>query len=284
MKNNAGNRAALKVGGVLAKIFLLLWCFFSIFVFCWIILCSLKTNKEFFKNAWGLPKIAQWVNYQNIFTSYHLGRNLWNSVEIVAISVFFIVFISAPAAYVLSRCRFPFQSFLQKLFTVGMGVPFQLLLVPLFFQMFKMGIVGTKLSLILIYIALSLPFTIFLIHGFFRSLPSVLEEAAYIDGCTPAQAFFHIMMPLGRPGLVTAAIFNFISLWNEFLLALTFINNSDDYPISVGLYALQGSLQYTGDWVALFAAIVTITLPTLVIYLFLSRQIIEGLTLGAVKE
>ena len=165
-----------------------------------------------------------------------------------------------------------------------MGVPFQLLLVPLFFQMYSIGIVGTKLSLILIYIALSIPFTIFLIQGFFRSLPSVLEEAAYIDGCGPMRTFFSIMLPLGKPGLITAAIFNFISLWNEFLLALTFVNDSTDYPLSVGLYALQGSLQYTGDWVALFAALVVITLPTLLIYVFLSRQIIEGLTMGAVKE
>lgn len=138
--------------------------------------------------------------------------------------------------------------------------------------------------MILIYIALSIPFTIFLIQGFFRSLPSVLEEAAYIDGCGPMRTFFSIMLPLGKPGLITAAIFNFISLWNEFLLALTFVNDSTDYPLSVGLYALQGSLQYTGDWVALFAALVVITLPTLLIYVFLSRQIIEGLTMGAVKE
>ena len=130
-----------------------------------------------------------------------------------------------------------------------------------------------------IYIALSIPFTIFLIQGFFRSLPSVLEEASYIDGCGPMRTFFSIMLPLGKPGLIAAAIFNFISLWNEFLLALTFVNDSADYPLSVGLYALQGSLQYTGDWVALFAALVVITLPTLLIYVFLSRQIIDKTSL-----
>lgn len=92
------------------------------------------------------------------------------------------------------------------------------------------------------------------------------------------------MLPLGSPGLVTSAIFNFVSLWNEFLLALTFITDSKDYPLSVGLYALQGSLQYTGDWVALLAALVVITLPTLIIYMLLSKQIISGLTMGAVKE
>lgn len=282
--DNRLRRAASDVGGFLAKLFLYLWCAFSIFVFFWMIFCSFKTNREFFKEAWGIPAEMQWVNYVKVFTDYDLGQNFKNSIEIVAISVFFIVLISAPAAYVLSRCRFPGSRVISKVFTVGMGVPFQLMLVPLFFQMYSMGIVGSKLSLILIYIALSLPFTIFLMEGFFRSLPSVLEEAAYIDGCSPMGTFFHVMLPLGSPGLVTAAIFNFVSLWNEFLLALTFINDSEDYPLAVGLYALQGSLQYTGDWVALFAALVVITLPTLVIYMFLSRQIISGLTMGAVKE
>ena len=253
------------IGRVLARLFLYIWCAFSIFAFCWIILSSLKTNKEFFKNAWGMPAVLQWRNYTKVFTDYHLGMNFLNSFFIVSVSVIFIIAISAPAAYVLSRCKFFGSGLLNKFFTFGMGIPFQLLLV-------------------LIYIALSIPFTIFLIQGFFRSLPSVLEEAAYIDGCGPIHTFFAIMLPLGKPGLITAAIFNFISLWNEFLLAITFIKDSKDYPLSVGLYALQGSLQYTGDWVVLFAALVVITLPTLVIYAFLSRQIIEGLTMGAAKE
>lgn len=273
-----------KLGSFLARLFLYLWCAFSIFVFVWMVFCSLKTNREFFKEAWGIPEKLQWSNYAKIFQSYNLGNNFKNSVEIVAISVFFIVVISAPAAYVLSRCRFPGSRVISKFFTIGMGVPFQLLLVPLFFQMYSLGIVGSKLSLILIYVALSLPFTIFLMEGFFRSLPSVLEEAAYIDGCSPVRTFFSVMLPLGSPGLVTSAIFNFVSLWNEFLLALTFITDSKDYPLSVGLYALQGSLQYTGDWVALLAALVVITLPTLIIYMLLSKQIISGLTMGAVKE
>jgi raffinose/stachyose/melibiose transport system permease protein/N-acetylglucosamine transport system permease protein len=144
--------------------------------------------------------------------------------------------------------------------------------------------VGGHAGLIIVYVSLSIPFTIFLIQGFFRTLPSVLEEAAYIDGCSPMRTFFSIMLPIGSPGIVTAAIFNFISLWNEFLLALTLLNDSQTYTLSIGLYALQGSMQYTGDWVALFAAVVVVTIPTLLVYLLLSRQIIEGLTMGAVKE
>lgn len=277
-------RRSVNIGTFLTRAFMYIWCSFSLFSFAWMLVGSLKTNKEFFKNAWGLPEKLQWQNYTKIFTSYQIGNNFINSIITVSFSVVFIVAISAPAAYVLSRLHFRGVGALNKFFVLGMGVPFQLLLIPLFFQFYEMNLDGTKLSLILAYIALSIPFTIFLMQGFFSSLPGVLEEAAYIDGCGPMRTFFFIMLPLGKPGIITAAIFNFISLWNEFLLALTFINESKDYPLSVGLYSLQGSLQYTGDWVALFAALAVITIPTLVIYLLLSKQIIEGLTMGAVKE
>lgn len=283
MERKSGNMG-YKILTFLPKLFLYLWCAFSIFAFLWIVLSSFKTNNEFFGNAWGLPAIPQIVNYIKVFTDYSLGRNFINSLIIVTGSVAGIILVSAPAAYVLSRFQFRGSGFISKFFALGMGVPFQLLLIPLFFMLNDIHLVSTYRGLILVYIALSIPFTVFLISGFFRSLPGVLEEAAYIDGCGLIRTYFSIMLPLGKPGLVTAAIFNFISLWNEFMLALTFIGNNEKYPLSIGLYALQGSMQYTGDWVALFAALVVVTVPTLVVYLLLSRQIIEGLTMGAVKE
>lgn len=281
---NQTDGAIRRITWMLSRVFLYLWCAFTVFAFIWIFLSSLKTNNEFFDNAWGIPSVLQLGNYIKVITDYNLGNNFINSIMIVSVSVVSIIAVSAPAAYVLSRVQFKGCDLLNRFFTLGMGVPFQLLLIPLFFILFDLKLVGSRLGLILVYIALSIPFTIFLIQGFFRSLPSVVEEAAYIDGCGPMRTFFSIMLPLGKPGLITAAIFNFISLWNEFLLALTFLNNSERYPLSVGLYALQGSMQYTGDWVALFAALVIVTIPTLLIYILLSRQIIEGLTMGAVKE
>lgn len=278
------SNSLLTIGKWAARIFLYLWCAFSVFVFVWLIVSSLKTNKEFFKEAWKLPSSPQVKNYTNVFKSYNLGNNFLNSIVIVSISVLGILVVSAPVAYVLTRCKFFGNAMLNKLFAIGMGVPNQLMIVPLFFQMNNYGLLGSKAGLILVYIALSLPFTIFLMQGFFDGLPKVLEEAAYLDGCTPIKTFFKIMLPLGRPGIVTAAIFNFVGLWNEFMLALTFIRDSGDYPLSVGLYALQGSMQYVGDWVGLMASVVIATIPTIIIYCFLSKQIIAGLTMGAVKE
>lgn len=277
-------RIVNKVFWWFAKIILYLWCAFSILAFVWIAFSSLKTNREFFSNLWGIFKSAQWVNYVTIWTKHNLGGNFGNSLYVVSISVVLILLICTPAAYVLSRIRFRLSKPVATLITFGMGVPFQLMLVPLYFIMYDMGLVNSLNGLIVVYVALSIPFTVFLQMGFFKTLPSVLEEAAYIDGSGPMRTFFSIMLPLGRPGIITAAIFNFISLWNEFLLALTLLNDDSLFTLPIGLFNVQTSMQYTGNWVALFAGFVIVFIPTLIIYIFLSRQIIEGLTMGAVKE
>lgn len=275
-----------KVFGVraLSRVLLYAWCFFSIFTFLWVIIASLKANNEFFRNVWGIPAVPQFENYVKVLTNYNLGSNLLNSLLVVLSAVAVLLAICAPAAYVLSRIKFTGSTMIGRIFTLGMGVPYQLLLVPLFFMMLPLKLLNTLQGLTLLYISLSIPFTIFMMQGFFKTLPHQLEEAAMIDGCSPMQTFFRIMLPLGNPALITAGIFNFIFLWNEFLLALTFVSDSSKFTLSVGLYSLQGSMQYTGDWVSLFAGFVVVALPTLVVYLLMSRQVIDGLTMGAVKE
>lgn len=267
-----------------SKIALYFWTIFSIFAFIWIFLSSLKTNNEFFASVWGFFKIPQTANYVKVWSNYSLGLNFFNSILVVAVSVTGILLVSAPAAYVLSRINFPFRGTISRFFILGMGVPFQLLLIPLFFTLFQLKLIDSLWGLMVAYITLSLPFTIYLMMGFFKTLPHELEEAAYIDGCDPMKTFFKIMLPLGQPAIISAAVFNFVGLWNEFLLANTFIQTQDNYTLSLGLYGLQGSMQYTGDWVCLFAGFTMIIIPTFLIYIILSRRIIEGLTLGAVKE
>jgi len=267
-----------------ARLVLYFWCAFSVLAFVWIAVTSLKTNREFFSNLWGLFKSPQWENYVMIWSRYNLGSNFGNSLYVVSLSVILILVVCTPAAYVLSRIKFRLAKPITLFVILGMGVPFQLMLVPLYFTMFKIRMVNSLNGLVLVYVALSIPFTVFLLLSFFKTLPSVLEEAAYIDGAGPIRAFFSIMLPLGRPGIITAAIFNFISLWNEFLLSLTFLQDNALFTLPVGIFGLQTSMQYTGNWVALFAGFVIVFVPTLIIFVFLSRQIIEGLTLGAVKE
>ncbi|WP_020614193.1 carbohydrate ABC transporter permease [Sediminispirochaeta bajacaliforniensis] len=269
---------------IIARVLLYLWCAFSIFVFLWVINSSLKTNQGFFSDIWGIAHSPQYGNYRKIWTTYHLGTYFINSLLIVIPSVLGLLAVSAPAAYVLARKEFPFRKQITNLVSFGMGIPYQLLLVPLFFLLFNLRLINSKFGLIMVYIALSIPFTVFLLLGYFRTLPKSLEEAAEIDGCGPMLTFFRIMLPLTRNGLVAAAVLNFVGLWNEFLLALTFISKDSNYTLSMGLYALQGSLQYTGDWVSLFAAFTLVVIPTFLLFILLSRTIVAGMTMGAVKE
>lgn len=270
--------------GLIPKLLLWLWCFFTLFAFFWIFLTSLKDNREFFSNLWGLPASPSFASYALIWVRNNLNLAFLNSLIIVSLSVLCIAVVCTPAAYILARIPFRLNKPFRGLFILGMGIPYQLLIIPLAFILYQMKLTDTFIGLIVVYISLSIPFSIFLIQGFFKSLPHQLEEAAYIDGCSPKKTFVYIMLPLGRPGIITASIFNFIWLWNEFLLVLTLVSDTDKYTISMGLYALFGSMQYTGDWVGLFAGFVMATVPTLVVYFFLSKQIIQGMTMGAIKE
>jgi len=266
-----------------AKLFLLLWCAFSVFALVWVFLSSFKTNKEFFANVWGFAETPQTGNYENVIFNYHLGQYFLNSIIVVGASVLIILAVSTPAAYVLSRFSFPFKNFLFKFIVLGLGVPLQMILIPLFFMLLNIKLLNTLPGLVLAYVAISLPFTIFLMSGFFASLPHELEEAAYVDGCSSIRTFFNIMLPLGAPAIAAAAIFNTIELMNELMLVKAFITDESKYTLPVGLYGLQGSMQYSGDWVSLFAGFVVSIFPLIAIYVVMSRRIIEGITVGAVK-
>ncbi len=164
-----------------------------------------------------------------------------------------------------------------------MGIPYPLLFIPLFALMLNLQLDNTLPGLIVVYVSLSLPFTVYILTGFFITLPSELEDAAVIDGCSDYQVYWRVMLPLASPGLLTAAIFNFIGLWNEYQLALVFANTDKTRTLSLGLYALRNALQYTGDWASLFAGIVIIMLPTVAIYIILSERMISGITMGSLK-
>jgi N-acetylglucosamine transport system permease protein len=277
------NRLLRVLPRVPATTVLVLWTAFTIFAFLWIVMASFKGNQELFASAWSLPTTLHFENYVKAWSVVRMGDFFLNSLVVVSISTAAIVAVSAPAAYVLSRVPFPGREVVSNTFIIGMGVPYQLLLVPLFILLSQIKLVDTRLGLITVYVALSLPFTVFLLTGFFRSLPSELEDSAAIDGASEYQVFYRVMLPLASPGIITAAIFNFIGLWNEYMLALVMINDQDKRTLSLGLYGLQGSMQYTADWVGLFAGVVIVMVPTFILFLVLSERVIEGITLGATK-
>jgi ABC-type glycerol-3-phosphate transport system permease component len=264
-------------------VLLYLWTAFTVFAFVWILVASFKDNRSLFGNAWAFPKVFHFENYVRAWKVSNIGGYFLNSLFIVSVSTGLLLALSAPAAYVLSRITFRGRTLLTNAFIAGMGVPYQVLLVPLYLMLTSIRLVDTMPGLIAVYVALSLPFTIFLLTGFFRTLPSELEDAAVIDGASEYGLFFRVMLPLASPGVITAAIFNFIGIWNEYMLALVLINSQNKRTLSLALYGLQGSMQYTADWVGLFAGVVIVMLPIFILFVVMSERVIAGITLGATK-
>jgi N-acetylglucosamine transport system permease protein len=259
------------------------WALFTIGAISWVVLASLKTNREVFRYPFAIPAEPQWQNYEKVWTTSDVGQGFLNSLIIVGISVALILLISSPAAYVLSRSKFRGRGLLTMIYIAGIGIPYPLLFIPLFALLAGLRLINTIPGIILVYVSLSIPFTVYILTGFFSSLPQELEDAAVIDGCNDFDVFRRVMLPLASPGLITSAIFNFIALWNEFQLALIFIQDPAKRPLSLSLYALKNAMTYSGDWAGLFAGVVIVIVPTIVLFIWLSERMISGITLGSVK-
>lgn len=264
-------------------IVLSLWIAFTLFVVLWVIISSFKSNSEVFRDIFKLPESWQFANYVKAWKSSNFSVYFKNSLIYTLLSTIGILLVSSPAAYALTRLKFKGQKFLLSTFIAGMGIPYFLVIIPLFVILSKLTLISTTTGLVIIYISLSIPFTVYLLTGFYYSLPKELEEAACLDGCNDFQVFRHVMMPLTSPGLITAAIFNGIGLWNEYQLVLVFMGDGAKRNLALGLYAMQNAMEYTGNWVGLFAGVCIIMIPTIILYVFLSEKMISGITMGAVK-
>jgi N-acetylglucosamine transport system permease protein len=260
------------------------WSAFSLFFVIWVVLASLKSTRNLFGNPWSVPLNPAFGNYVKTWFVSRFGEYFLNSLLVVSLSVSALLVVSAPAAYVLSRGKFRGREAISNFIVFGMGVPIPLLFVPLVVLVSALHLVDTLTGLGVIYVSLSVPFTVYVLQGFFSSLPSELESAAVIDGCSDWQIFWHVMLPLARPGLATVAILNFVGLWNEYQLSLVLINSPEKRTLSLGIYSLITSMKYTGgDWPGLFAGVTIVMIPTIILFVFLSERMISGITMGGVK-
>lgn len=262
---------------------LILYAVVVIYPMVWLLAASLKTSRELFVTPWGLPASPQWVNFATAWTEAGIGRYFMNSVFVTAVTMFFILLIGSMAAYALARFAFRGSTAIYNVFLSGMMFPIFLGIVPLFLLLRNLSMWNNYFGLITVYVAYSLSFTIFILTGFFRTLPHELAEAGLIDGCSQFAVFWRIMMPLAKPGLIAAGIFNFFGIWNEYPLALVIIADNDLRTLPLGIANLLMVQHYETNWGVLFAGLVMVMIPTLVVYLFFQRQITEGLTAGALK-
>ncbi|MEU7004940.1 carbohydrate ABC transporter permease [Nonomuraea sp. NPDC046570] len=257
---------------------------FNLFTLAWIVSTSLRPHREIFAIPWGLPFRPMWENFAEAWSSGNFGGAALNTILLVGPSSIVIVALSAPAAYMLSRTKGRAPSALTVLFAMGIGIPTQVVIIPLFVLMQSLSLVNSLAGLFVLYVAVSLPFTVFLLTGFFGSLPDEIEEAAALDGASVLRTFWQIMLPLARSGLITALVLNAIGLWNETFLALVFLQSTDKQTLPLALLGFLSKQQYAGaDYGGLFAGVVILVLPMLAVYVWLGRRIIEGLTLGAGK-
>ena len=262
---------------------LVAWSVIVIFPMLWMVYSSFKTDQELFFSPWSPPAELQWDNFERAWNKAHVGEYLFNTLIVVIPALLLTLILSAMAAYVLARFRFVGNRFLFYLFLSGMLFPVFLALVPLFSLVNQLGMLNTFHGLILVYVAYSLPFTIFFLTGFFKTLPTELEESAIIDGANPFQVFFKVMLPMASPGLISMGIFNFLGMWNQYVLPLVLISDESKYMLSQGLAFMLFKQFYENDWSALFAALTIIMITSLIVYITFQRQIQSGITTGALK-
>lgn len=281
--NNIKIKSVNKVtpGKILVYIILSALVLVYILPLLWMISVSLKTNKEIFQSPFAMPEVVQLGNYIFAWTNGKLGTATLNSVIVCAVALIMSMLIGAMAAFAIGRMKFRFSGAVMGFFMIGMMVPVHCVLIPLFVRFSKLHLTNSLAGLMIPYITFSLPMTIFLLVGFFKSMPKEMFEAACIDGCSIYKCFTLIGLPLVKTGMFVAGLMTFVANWNELLLAMVFISEPTKKTLPVTLTYFVGP--YATNYVQMFAAIIIAIAPTVVVYCMFSNQIVEGLTVGAVK-
>ena len=260
-----------------------IWVLFTAVMLFWILGASLSTSRDIFKGEiFQFSTGLHFENYAMAWNAQNVSVFFGNSLLYSVISCVGVLAISAPAAYVLSRWQFTGGKALRIGLVIAMSVPVIMVIMPIYSLSVQWGIKG-RVLLVLLYIMLRVPYTTIYLLDFFSTLSRTYEEAAYLDGCSGPNTFLKIMLPLVQPAIITVTIFNFMSVWNEFFMALIFTSSESMAPVGVGLLNIINSMKYTGQWGGMFAAVIIVFLPTFLLYIFMSEKIIAGVTGGGVK-
>ena len=261
--------------------FMLVFAGISVGPLLWAFLSSFKTYSEINSSALTLPSSFNLDNYKSAFKYAPIARYFMNSVIIVGCSVLVTVILVAMCAYVISRFEFKLKMVIVLLISASLMLPAQAISQPLFTIFQKLGIFDTKLGLVIVYSAMGIPMSFFVMVSYYKTIPTALEESAYIDGASFLQTFLRVILPLAKPGLVTIAQLQFINIWNEFYFALMLTSGDTARTVPIALNYYMGT--FANNYSALFAAVVMTVLPTIVLFIVLQKQVMESLTAGAVK-
>lgn len=275
------NKAKVTPGMVIIYVFLCVMAVIYLAPLIWVFLVSFKTNVEIFNNPFGTPEVIQLGNYIVAWTAGKLGSATLNSAIVCGITLVLTMVIGSMAAFAIGSLRWKLANAALVYFLLGMMIPVHCVLIPLFTRFAKMNLSNSLVGIIIPYLTFSLPVTIYIMVGFFKSVPDELLESACIDGCSIYQMFRKICLPLSRTGLFVTGLMTFVANWNELLLAMVFISDDNKKTLPVSLSKFVGP--YNTNYSQMFAAIVIAILPTIIVYCAFSNQIVDGLTAGAVK-
>jgi len=261
--------------------FLIALAFINLYPIFVLFLSSFKTTPEIFMKPFALPKVWKFSNYVEAWNKANFANYFKNSIIITIISLASIILVSSMAAYVIARFEFRGKRALFLYLITGLALPARLAIIPIFLTVRDLHLQNTYSSLILVYTAGGIAFSMFLLVNFFKSLPRELEDSAKIDGAGPFRIYWSIDLPLLKPAVATVVIFNFVDIWNDFFFPLILINKDSLKTIPLGIQAFYG--EYGVQWDLLFAGLNISVLPVLIIFILMSKQFISGLTEGAVK-
>ena len=258
----------------------------------WVFLASLKTQLELnADNPWALPAVLQWTNYETDFEKDRMGDYLLNKVIVVAMALAILLVVALPCSYVLARFNFKGKKFMNLLFMAGLFINMNYIVLPIYMMLFNFDnmlgltnfLIDNKLVLSIVYASTSLPFTVYLLTGYFQTLPKAYEEAALIDGCGYFKTMTKIMIPMARPSIITVILFQFLAYWNEYIVAFTLLQ-TDHATLSVGLRNLMQAQRSAAQYGVMYAGLVIAMVPTLILYIIVQKKLTQGMSLGGLKD
>ena len=288
--HGAGN----KLYKVLIYVVLILLAIIIIVPVAWAFMASIKQNVEFYANPWALPKGIYLQNFADAWQKAKMGSYMFNSVIVTVIAIALLLVIALPAAYVLARYKFKGSVILNLMFMAGLFINVNYIVVPIFLMLnngdkvarnlFGQPILLNNLFILaLVYAAMALPFTIYLLGGYFKSLPREFEEAASVDGASYFRTMVQVIMPMAKPSIVTVILFNFLSFWNEYIISMTLLTKPGLRTLPVGLMNLMAAQKSAVEYGQMYAGLVIVMLPTLILYMLVQKKLTQGMTMGGLK-
>ena len=261
----------------------------------WVFMASIKQNSEFYGNPWTLPAGFYWQNFVNAWSSAKMGEYMLNSVIVTVLALIILLVVALPASYCLARFKFKGVKFLNAMFMAGLFINVNYIVVPIFLMLrdgdnflkkaFGSGFLLNNLFVLaLVYAATALPFTIYLLSGYFATLAHDYEEAAYIDGAGFSTTMWKIIFPMAQPSIITVILFNFLSFWNEYIISMTLMSSAKGpKTLPVGLLNLMQAQQSAAQYGMMYAGLVIVMLPTLILYICVQNKLTQGMTVGGLK-